>query len=120
METRMRPAVVCARLLDALRSAEGRRLSRKRDQTPDAIGISAKRSLLEAVVRDDPESEAFEAWLLAYVSSLAPGETNSAGGAMAQAVFEEWQLAQRMTAFSRWLHENAPSDDVEVHRVPSR
>jgi hypothetical protein len=87
----------------------------KWDQTPDAIGISAKRSLLEAVVRDDPESGAFEAWLVDDVASLAPGWTNSAGGAMAQAVFEECQLAQRMTAFSQWL-----SDDVEVRRVPSR
>ena len=120
MDRRMRPAVVCARLLEALRSAEGRRLSRKRDQMSDAIGILAKRSLLEAVVRDDPESGAFEAWLVDDVASLAPGWTNSAGGAMAQAVFEECQLAQRMTAFSQWLHDNAPSDDVEVRRVPSR
>ena len=120
LDAQMRPSVVCARLLGALRSAEGRRLSRKRDQTPDTIGISAKRSLLEAVVRDDPESEAFEAWLVAYVASLAPGWTSSAGGAMAQGVFEEWRLAQRMTAFAKWLHDDAPSDDAEVRHVAAK
>ena len=36
----LRPRQVCAALLSALQAAEGRRRSRKRDQTPDAIGLS--------------------------------------------------------------------------------
>ena len=39
----VRPAEVCAALLAALEAAEGRRRSRKRDQTPDAIGLAIKR-----------------------------------------------------------------------------
>lgn len=38
---------------------------------------------------------------------------------MAQSVFEEWQLAQRMTAFAEWLQKDAPSDDVEVRHAPA-
>ena len=60
----VRPAEVCAALLAALEAAEGRRRSRKRDQTPDAIGLAIKRELLERVVQEDPDPEAFEEWLL--------------------------------------------------------
>src|SRR5437763_9985731 len=42
-----RPAEICAALLAALEAAEGRRRSRKRDQTPDGIGLAIKRDILK-------------------------------------------------------------------------
>src|SRR5688500_4913591 len=51
----LRPAQVCRGLLAALDASDGRRRARKRDQTPDAIGLAAKRELLERAVRDDPD-----------------------------------------------------------------
>jgi hypothetical protein len=42
----LRPADVCKALLAALEASEGRRRKRKRDQTPDMIGLSIKRSLV--------------------------------------------------------------------------
>ena len=106
----LRPAGVCQALLTALEASEGRRRRRKRDQTPDSIGLTFKRELLEEAVRDDPEPEAFEEWLLNYTASH-----ESAGGifAMARAVFEEWRLAHSMGEFKSWLEQGAPSDDVE-------
>jgi hypothetical protein len=61
-----RPAEICKALLAALEAADGRRRKRKRDQTPDAIGLSIKRTLLVRAVEDDPNPEAFEEWLLNY------------------------------------------------------
>ena len=40
----MRPAEVCSQLLRALDASEGRRRRRKRDTTPDAIGLELKRN----------------------------------------------------------------------------
>ena len=60
-----RPALVCDALLAALDASEGRRRRRKRDTTPDAIGMSLKRRLLAEAREADPDPDAFEAWLLA-------------------------------------------------------
>ena len=108
-QSTLRPAEVCKSLLSALEASEGRRRRRKRDQTPDSIGLTFKRQLLEHAVRDDPEPEAFEEWLLDYSASH-----DSAGGifAMARAVFEEWRLAHSMNEFKSWLERGAPSDDA--------
>ena len=112
----LRPAAVCKALLAALEAAEGRRRRRKRDQTPDDIGLTFKRELLEQAVRDDPEPEAFEDWLLKYTAIH-----DSAGGifAMARAVFEEWRLTHSMNEFKSWLEQGAPSDDA-TDGSPSR
>ena len=59
-----RPAEICGALLAALEAAEGRRRNRKRDQTPDGIGLAIKRDLLQRAVQNDPNPEAFEEWLL--------------------------------------------------------
>ena len=67
----LRPADVCKALLAALDAADGRRRKRKRDQTPDSIGLSIKRELLEHAVRDDPSPEAFDEWLLNYPTTHA-------------------------------------------------
>jgi hypothetical protein len=108
-QSTLRPAAVCKALLAALEASEGRRRRRKRDQTPDGIGLTFKRELLEQAVSDDPEPEAFEEWLLNYSASQ-----DSAGGifAMARAVFEEWRLAHSMNEFKSWLEQGAPSDDA--------
>lgn len=107
----LRPAHVCKALLAALEAADGRRRSRKRDQTPDAIGINMKRELLERAVREDPEPEAFEGWLLASIEIYAPQ-----GGvtAMARSIFDEWELAHSMPEFKAWLEEGAPSEDANA------
>lgn len=98
----MTPRDFCSALLAALDASEGRRRARKRDQTPDTIGLALKRELLRRVVSDDPPAEAFEAWL------LESGRTPTA-----LTVLEEWRGAQTMPAFAAWLARGAPSDDAE-------
>ena len=108
----LRPAQVCGALLAALEAAEGRRRSRKRDQTPDGIGLAIKRDLLQRAVQDDPNPEAFEEWLLQCALACAP-ESSGAVSAMARAVFDEWSLAHSMNEFKTWLDQGAPSDDAD-------
>jgi len=108
-----RPAEVCKALLDALEAAEGRRRKRKRDQTPDAIGLSIKRTLLARAVEEDPNPEAFEEWLLNYPARCATPESSGAVSAMARAVLDEWRLAHSMKEFRTWLVQGAPSDDAK-------
>jgi hypothetical protein len=109
----LRPADVCRALLAALEASEGRRRNRKRDQTPDVIGLGIKRDLLRQVVEQDPPSEAFEAWLLTYPSTCAGPELVGPALAMARAVFDEWRLAHTMGEFRTWLEQGAPSDDAK-------
>jgi hypothetical protein len=107
-----RPADVCKALLVALEASEGRRRKRKRDQTPDAIGLAVKRDLLRRAVEDDPEPEAFEEWLLNYPLTCTATELAGPAFAMARAVFEEWRLAHSLGEFRAWLEQGAPSDDA--------
>jgi len=104
-----RPADVCRALLAALDAADGRRKSRKRDQTPDAIGLALKRQILERVVEENPDAQRFEAWLLDYSQS---NQSSGAVAAMARAVLDEWRLAHAMGDFKSWLDRGAPSDDA--------
>lgn len=97
----MSPAELCAALLGALEASEGRRRSRKRDQTPDAIGLGMKRELLGRALEEQPAGEAFEAWLLAHADNPA-----------ALMVLEDWRMAQAMPAFAAWLEGGAPSEDA--------
>lgn len=105
----LRPAVFCRHLLDALAASEGRRRRRKRDTTPDAIGLAIKRDLLESVVAADPEPDEFEGWLLDRCLTAGPG----GGGihAMALSIWDEWKLADASPSFRTWLMAGAPSDD---------
>jgi hypothetical protein len=109
--TSLRPAHLCRELLAAMEASDGRRKRRKRDTTPDAIGMAIKRELLESAVRDDPEPDDFEGWLLARC--LAPPEGLSIGAvrSMALDVLAEWRLARVSPDFSAWLAAGAPSDD---------
>ena len=109
----LRPAEVCRALLAALDASDGRRRTRKRDQTADAIGLAVKRHLLERAVTDDPAPDDFERWLLDYPPTCAvPGERGPAM-AMARAVFEEWRLAHSLDDFRSWLETGAPSADAQ-------
>jgi hypothetical protein len=117
------PAVVCSRLLAALEASEGRRRRRKRNTTPDSIGMAIKRALLEEAVRDDPDGDAFEGWLLErclsageFDSCSETAELFAASGpvrAMALEILAEWKMAETPSAFRSWLAEGAHSDDAE-------
>jgi hypothetical protein len=105
-----RPAEVCGQLLAALDASEGRRRRRKRDTTPDALGMAIKRRLLEETVRDDPDPEAFEGWLLERC--LASDGPSGPVQAMAREIYAEWSLARESSVFRSWLLQGAPSDDA--------
>jgi hypothetical protein len=107
-----RPAAVCAALLAALDASEGRSRRRKRDQTPDRIGLSIRRDLLADAVRDDPEPAAFEGWLLERSLAADGGPSVGAVRAIALDVLSEWRLAAGSPSFERWLASGAPSDDA--------
>jgi hypothetical protein len=104
------PSEFCRDLLATLDASEGRRNKRKRDTTPDAIGLGIKRDLLERAITAGPAPEDFEAWLLAQCAARGAAE----GGvrAMAMSIFDEWQLAQDADWFREWLGRGAPSDDT--------
>jgi hypothetical protein len=108
----MRPAEVCSQLLRALDASEGRRRKRKRDTTPDSVGLELKRNILEETVRQDPDPEAYEGWLLQCCQ--ASGGANGPMLAMAFDVLSEWQLAQTSTVFRDWLQQGASSDDSRL------
>ena len=124
----LRPAEVCRQLLAALDASEGRRRRRKRNTTPDSIGMTIKRSILEEAVRQDPEGPAFEGWLLERC--LSAGECQDQDGpaglfgasgpvrAMALEVLAEWRLTEQSGAFRSWLTQGAPSDDAEKSDPP--
>jgi hypothetical protein len=105
----LRPAAVCGRLLAALDASEGRRRRRKRNTTPDALGIDLKRRLLEDTVREDPEPDAYEGWLLERC--LGASGPSGPVQAMAREIFAEWKLAERSEVFRSWLDQGAPSED---------
>jgi len=107
----LRPARVCTALLAALDASEGRSRARKRDQTPDSIGLAIRRDLLERAACDDPAPDAFEQWLHDHIEiSTSPG----AARAIARAVLDEWRLAHRMESFAAWLERGAPSEDART------
>jgi len=106
----MRPADICSRLLAALDASEGRRRRRKRNTTPDSIGMAIKRTILEETVRHDPDPDAYEGWLLERC--LAQGEPCGSMRAMALEVLSDWRLAQTSVVFRSWLEQGAPSDDA--------
>jgi hypothetical protein len=109
----VRPAEICRRLLAALDASEGRRRRRKRDTTPDSIGMAIKRTLLEETVRGDPDPDAFEGWLLERCVSAQFGPSGPVR-AMALDVLAEWRLARTSGAFRSWLEQGARSDDAET------
>lgn len=112
----LRPAAACRGLLRALDAAEGRRRSRKRDTTPDAIGLGIKRAILEGVVAADPDPAELEAWLLARC--LREGGNEGAWRAMAREVLLECEMAAESDDFAAWVAAGAPSDDASRQARP--
>ena len=101
----LRPAEICRQLLAALDASEGRRQRRKRNTTPDAIGMTMKRELLQRAAQENPEPAAFEGWLLqrCQTTGLSDGPLR----AMALEVLAEWRLATASPAFRQWLTQGA-------------
>ena len=114
MSSTLRPGDVCRELLAALDASEGRRRRRKRDTTPDAIGLTIKRELLEGAIAADPDPDHFEAWL--HQQCLGAGGAEGGVRAMALSIFEEWRLAHDAESFRSWLARGAPSDDAARSR----
>ena len=105
------PAAFCRTLLATLDAAEGRTRRRKRDQTPDRIGLGIKRDLLEAGVAADPAPDEFEGWLVEQVFAAdAPGAVR----AMCEQVFLEYRMARHQPEMAAWLARGAPSDDAAL------
>jgi len=107
----VRPALFCRALLAALAASDGRRRQRKRDTTPDTIGMSLKRALLDAAITDDPDPDTFESWLLERCLDGVEGASPGALRAMARDIVTEWRLAATSPAFRDWLAAGAPSED---------
>jgi hypothetical protein len=106
-----RPARVCGELLAAIEASEGRRKRRARNTTADAIGLEIKRQLLEEIVRDDPDADDLEQWLVERCQR--EGAADGPVRAMALMIWDEWRLARTTSEFRRWLEEGAPSADRE-------
>ncbi len=107
----LRPAAFSQLLLNALEASEGRRKRRKRNTTPDRIGLDIKRDLLERAAEDDPAPEAFEAWLLQQaMSAPASGPVR----ALCSEILAEYEMARYDPDFGRWLAQGAPSADAET------
>jgi hypothetical protein len=73
--------------------------------------MAIKRTILEETVRQDPEPDAYEEWLLARC--LESDEPSGPTRAMALDVLSDWRMAQHSTEFRNWLERGAPSDDRE-------
>jgi len=120
--TAPRPGEFCRHLLNALDASEGRSRRRKRDQTPDTIGLGMKRGLLERAAEEDPEPEEFEGWLVMQVLA----EPASGGlRAMCGEILDDYRFAAAEPTFQQWLADGAPSADAGepvdfVERRPRR
>ncbi len=107
----LRPGAFSRQLLRALDASEGRRRRRKRDQTPDRIGLAIKRDLLDAAILEDPEPADFESWLLMKaVAAPASGPVL----ALCSQIMDEYRVAVADPRFGRWLADGAPSADAET------
>ena len=108
----LRPSEFSRLLLRTIEASEGRRKRRKRDTTPDRIGLDIKRDLLLRASDEDPAPEAFEAWLLGQaLGAPASGPVR----ALCAEILDEYRAAARDPDFRRWLAEGAPSADAEAN-----
>jgi hypothetical protein len=113
----LRPADFGRGQLRALEASAGRSKRRKRDQTPDRIGMDLKRELLQRAVEDDPAPEDLEGWLLQQALA-AP--VSGPVRAMSMEILTEYRMAQLDPAYGAWLRSGAPSADASEQGVPDR
>src|SRR5205807_2199479 len=114
-----RPSQICGELLAALDASEGRRRRRKRDTTPDAIGMTMKRELLERAVAADPDPDRFEQWLYEQCLAAAPSE----GGVRATpAVVKDLQVPENpyRIIYNPPVNLAKPPDTTAHGRKPGR
>jgi hypothetical protein len=105
----LRPADFARGQLRALEASRGRSKRRKRDQTPDRIGMDLKRELLQRAVEDDPAPEDLESWLLQQaLAAPASGPVR----AMSMEILTEYRMAQLDPEYGAWLRSGAPSADA--------
>ena len=109
--TDLRPSEFSRLLLNTLDASEGRRKKRKRDTTPDTIGMAIKRDLLGQAMSENPEPDDFEGWLL--LKSLAAPASGPVR-AMCVQIMDEYRAAAADPDFRRWLVDGAPSADAEA------
>lgn len=103
------PADFARLALRAIDASDGRSRRRKRDQTPDRIGLELKRSLLRRAAEEQPAADAFEGWLLAQaLAAPASGPVR----AVCAEILAEYRLAEHDPGFERWLLAGAPSADA--------
>jgi hypothetical protein len=111
----LKPGEFCRLALRALDSSEGRSRRRKRDQTPDTLGLGIKRDLLERAADADPPPEAFEGWLLEQVlASSVSGPVR----AMCVQILDEYRAVETTPGLSEWLLQGAPSADADPNARP--
>ncbi len=108
----LRPGEFSRGMLRAMDAAEGRRKRRKRNTTPDRIGMDIKRDLLRGAAEADPEPDEFEGWLLERV--LLAAEASGPVRALCMQILDEYQAAVMDPHFRQWLEEGAPSADAEA------
>jgi hypothetical protein len=72
--------------------------------------MNLKRTLMEETIRQNPEPEMYEGWLLERC--LASPEATGSIRAMALELLSDWRLAQTSEVFRSWLAHGAPSDDA--------
>ncbi len=108
---RVRPGDFSRQLLQAMEASEGRRKRRKRDTTPDKIGMDIKRDLLERAVEEDPSPEGFEGWLLEQVIRMPIG--SGPVRALCIQILDEYRVAMYDPHFRSWLVAGAPSADAD-------
>lgn len=106
----LEPADFARHALSAIEASEGRRKRRKRDTTPDRIGLDLKRDLLERIAVEAPPAPEIESWLFSVILA-APAR--GAVRAMCGEILDEYRSARFSDSFRHWLEEGAPSDDRE-------
>ncbi len=106
----LQPAQLCRYLLQAIEASEGRRKRRRRDTTPDALGLQLKRELLRRAVEQRPAPEEFEGWLLRQVLAAPAGGPVQA---LCAEILAEYRIAVDDEGFALWLAAGAPSADAE-------
>ena len=108
--TAVRPGEFCQFLLRTLEASEAQTRRRKRDQTPDHIGLALRRVLLEHVVAIDPDEDQFEQALLERVlASEASGPLR----AMAILIMNEYRFSATQPRLVEWLQAGAPNADAD-------